>query len=585
MISRWVLLVFDSLLIASLAIHLTTAQEAALVAPETTPSAALEEPGNVSPGAPEKKEEHSRNDTAFNADYCDASLCSEGKKHVACNGITRLHKKCSLDAEVLDINDKLQRYLVGHFNELRDSVAKGGFNGLSPAARMGTLKWDSELSYLAEFNVQDCFLKNDECRNTKTSTRVGQTVGYRAMRGKIPELEDILKAIIGLWMRENSGTSMLDIMKYKDPQKGPPKYNFIQIILENAGLVGCAILQQTRNDWLQTFFTCNFGHAPVLGAEVYESSQLAAQSCKTGVNQKYVHLCSDSEIYEKKEPSVGNSVNASKNARTVRKEDFVALKSATDGAAPVGIQPRDGGAAPAAEGAAVPAPEGGAAPAAQGAAAPAAEGAATPAAEGAAAPAAEGAAAPVVEGAAAPAAEGAANPAAEGATPVAGDTPIPAAPPEGEAVPAGAEAPNSASPGGPGPPTAAPGEETTFEGLLEPTPTPPDKAALQKKFARFLDLMNRAEMHHGRRKIVVITSNHMVDDDRVKQKEAEESASNLNTLKEAVFRTIRSRRQRMTRSGLMARSMSHGFRFKARSHHRRGHQRSSDFAPQWIVIS
>ncbi|KAI8044227.1 hypothetical protein M5D96_000378 [Drosophila gunungcola] len=350
------MLVLGSLLFASLAIHLTAAQEDAIEGTE----------------APK-----------FNEDYCDSTLCLKGQKHVACNASLVLHEACSLDAEVLVINDKLQRFLVGRFNALRDSVAKGGFNGLSPAARMGTLKWDPELSYLAEFNVQDCYMKSDECRNTKTSTHAGQIVGYRAMRGKIPDLEDILKDIYGLWMRENSGTSMLDIIKYKDPKKGPPKYNFIQIVLENAGLVGCAVLQQTRNDWLQTFFTCNFGQAPAVGSAVYETGQHAATSCKTGVNPKYVHLCSESEEYEKIGPNTAS-----------------------------------------------PAPAAG-----------------------------------------------------------------------GDATAAGAETPA---------PPAASGEETTFEGIMEPTPTPPDKDMLQKKFARFLQLMKRAELHHGRRKIMVITSNHML---------------------------------------------------------------------------
>ncbi|XP_052858470.1 LOW QUALITY PROTEIN: uncharacterized protein LOC128266175 [Drosophila gunungcola] len=497
------MLVLGSLLFASLAIHLTAAQEDAIEGTE----------------APK-----------FNEDYCDSTLCLKGQKHVACNASLVLHEACSLDAEVLVINDKLQRFLVGRFNALRDSVAKGGFNGLSPAARMGTLKWDPELSYLAEFNVQDCYMKSDECRNTKTSTHAGQIVGYRAMRGKIPDLEDILKDIYGLWMRENSGTSMLDIIKYKDPKKGPPKYNFIQIVLENAGLVGCAVLQQTRNDWLQTFFTCNFGQAPAVGSAVYETGQHAATSCKTGVNPKYVHLCSESEEYEKIGPSVGNSEKAeAKAARTVRKGSFVVLQSAVDDAAPAGIQPRDGSAP------------------AEAAVAPGAEGTATPDAQAATIAPASGT--------------------TPETTPVDTASPAPAA--GGDATAAGAETPA---------PPAASGEETTFEGIMEPTPTPPDKDMLQKKFARFLQLMKRAELHHGRRKIMVITSNHMVDDDRAKQNV--DDSLTLRTMKTAVYRTIRKRHLNMQRTGLMGRSMGHSRRLNARSHHRNTYS-----APRWIAIS
>lgn len=116
------------------------------------------------------------------------------------------------------ISPKVERFLLRRFNELRDSVAKGGFNGLSPASRMGTLKWNPELAYLAEFNVRDCVLRHDECRNTKFTQNAGQTVGYRGIKGKLPELEDILRDIIGVWLREKSRTSMVNIMKYVEQE-------------------------------------------------------------------------------------------------------------------------------------------------------------------------------------------------------------------------------------------------------------------------------------------------------------------------------------------------------------------------------
>nr|XP_016997449.2 uncharacterized protein LOC108057627 [Drosophila takahashii] len=458
-------------------------------------------------------------------DYCDPALCGAGHKHVACNNTIGLHSECSLDAEILPINEKLQKFLVRRFNELRDSVAKGGFNGLSPAARMGTLKWDLELSHLAEFNVQDCTMKSDECRNTKKAIYAGQTVGYRALKGKIPELEDILKDITGMWMRENSGTSMLDIMKYKEPEKGPPKYNFVQMVLENAEFVGCAILQQTHNAWLQIFFTCNYGHAPVVGEPVYENGQTAGKLCKTGVNHDFVHLCSETETYVKNAPKVVNSSNSEHKARTVRKGDFVMLRSD-------GIQPRDG--SPGAAGEATTA-------------VPAAEGAATPAAEGASGPPTEGA--PTTP----------ATPGAGGATtPLAGETPAP----------------------GPGTEAPKPVKQSPLEGVLEPTPEPLDKAALQKKFARFLVLMKQAEKHHGRRKIVVITSNHEVEDDRAKRIGGVDR-SNLRTMEEAVYRRMRSRRLEIERSGIMARSMSHSSLLTRRSRPKQ----SSFWAPQWVGIA
>ncbi|XP_016953954.2 uncharacterized protein LOC108027177 [Drosophila biarmipes] len=510
MISGWKMLAFGlTFLSAILATHLASAQDTTTGATETTTSAAEKDSGTTAQGAAE-------NSTDSVPDYCDPSLCSPGHKHVACNDTIGLHSECAIDAEVVNINDRLEKFLLHRFNELRDSVAKGGFNGLSPAARMGTLKWDQELAFLAKYNVHDCVMKSDECRNTKTAVHAGQTVGYRAIRGKIPDLEDILKDITALWMRENAGTSMLDIIKYKDPHKGPPKYNFIQIVLENAEFVGCAIVQQTHNRWLQTFFTCNYGHAPVVGARVYESGQLAGKLCKTGVNPKYVHLCSETETYEKIGPPAGNSSNAKVKPRTVRKSDFVMLSSDK-------IQPRDGAAA-------APAPEGGAAtPAAQ------ADGSTTTGAPG-----------------------------AEGGTTAAvgaGETPAPA--PGGGGAPGSSEGAQKA--GTPG----------SVEGVLEPKPEPLDKDALEKKFARFLAVMKHAEEYHGRRKIVIITSNHEVEDYRSKKK-----GLKFRTLEQAVYKRIRSRRQKVLRSGIMLRTMSHS----AGAGRRSRSKKSSFWAPEWVGI-
>ncbi|EDV48031.2 uncharacterized protein LOC6553078 [Drosophila erecta] len=485
----------------------------------TTASPAVTEAGNAAPGGSDNKAEPGKN-SFETANYCDPSLCHKDLQHVACNETTELHDHCSLDAEIIKISPKVQRFLMRRFNELRDSVAKGGFNGLSPASRMGTLKWNPELAYLAEFNVKDCVLRHDECRNTNFTQNAGQTIGYRGIRGKVPELEDILRDIIGVWMRENAGTSVEHIMKYTEPENGSPKYNFVQIVLENAEFVGCAIVQQSRYGWFQTFFTCNYAHAPVEGSPVYESGQQAAQSCKSGVNPKYTHLCAESEVYEKVKTSGGNSSNAENKARTLAKRDFVMLNSKTEEAAPPVIQPRSE--TPAAEG-------GAAAPAADGAAAPAA----APAAEGGAAPPAETAVTPTVAGA------------APGATPVAGDAP--------------AAAPAAGATSGPGSPG---GEEAHVEGLLEPKETPLDKAALERKFARFLALLKRAEMFHGRRKIVVISSNHEVEDDRVQQ-EGGQAESTTSTTERAIS----------GRSGIMRRSIGS---------HVRG--RSSNWAPKWIAV-
>ncbi|XP_017073668.2 uncharacterized protein LOC108109615 [Drosophila eugracilis] len=478
MISGWKMLVLCILLFAVLA-------------------AAKKGKKSTTKGVPKNKENAVEKDSDTGIDYCDSSLCNPGQKHVACNATHELHKKCSLSAELVVINNKLEKYIMKVINELRDKVAKGGFNGLSPAGRMGTLKWDLELAHLAEFNVLDCVMRTDECRNTKQFKNVGQTVGYRAVKGNIPELEDILKDILGVWMRENAGASMLDVMKYKKREKGLPKYNFLQIVTEDTEYVGCAILQQSRNHWFQTFFTCNFANAPRVGRQVYETGQDAAKACKSGFNPRFENLCSEVETYE----TTGSNSTGENKDNTAKKEDFV------DDAAPPRIKARDGS------------------PAGEGAPAPPAEGVPDdlpPPADGTTAAPEGGAAASTVTQA-----PEEASPAAEGATPAA----------------------NSGSPGA----SASAKDDSEVEDILEHN-TAFDKEVVQKNFVRFLMLMKRAEMSQGRRKIVITTSNHDVEDERTKKENVEDHLS-LRTFEKAAYKRMNNRRARMRRSGIVGRSM------------------------------
>ncbi|XP_026846968.1 uncharacterized protein LOC6591968 [Drosophila persimilis] len=230
--------------------------------------------------------------------YCDEKLCPEGTTHVACKAREKtLGKKCSMDADIIPIEGKLQDSLVDRINELRDKVAQGGFSGLTAAAKMATMTWDPELAYLAGFNVQTCDPHLDKCRNTLVYSTVGQSVAYRGLSSKHRELVEIIYNAIGLWYREHEVTAMDDILNYIGPHFGKPRENFVQMVVDNCNRVGCAIVQQTKNGWLQTFLTCNYAFAPVLGQPVYNSSKRAGDGCQSGHNPVYTNLCSVDEVY------------------------------------------------------------------------------------------------------------------------------------------------------------------------------------------------------------------------------------------------------------------------------------------------
>ncbi|XP_064550228.1 tabinhibitin 3 [Drosophila montana] len=227
--------------------------------------------------------------------YCDVRLCPANLKHVACGmNPYSFDETCSIDAEVIAMTNKIRVFIIKRMNALRNMVAKGGFNGFSAAANMSTVVWDRELAFLAEMNVRNCYLHYDPCRNTDNFKNVGQTVAYRGFRGSIPDLDDILYTQLQLWFIEEKNATMNDIAQYRNPY-GNPWLNFMHLVHDKVQKVGCAVLQQSINGWLQTFFTCNYDHAPVVGQPVYHQSLNPGESCKSGTNPTYASLCSVKE--------------------------------------------------------------------------------------------------------------------------------------------------------------------------------------------------------------------------------------------------------------------------------------------------
>ncbi|KAH8288846.1 hypothetical protein KR054_010682, partial [Drosophila jambulina] len=427
-------------------------------------------------------------------DYCDPSLCFNGQRHVACNASSELDGICAIDAELLTITEQLQSLLTDRFNELRDAVAQGGYNDLEPAARMATLTWDPELSHLAEYNVQKCYVNTDDCVNTKKYKQVGQIVGYRGSKGIRPALEEVLNDIRETWVRGGSSSSMTDVINNDNPIAGAPKYSFLQMLVQDAKHVGCAVLQQFRNGWLQTFFTCNFDVAPSKNAPIYEVSKTAASSCQSGTNKVFKHLCSEGESYSKA-ARTRDKFNSHLNYGSNKISNASVLSAERNSAHLPKIhmrsvpQPRDGGDANTGE---KPADTTGDKPADSVGDKPA----------------------DTAQGKPGDTAQGKpGDTAGEKPADSVGDKPADAA--QGK--------PGDSAQGKPG--DTAQGKPTdTAQGKSgDGTTTPPsengttlDKSKLLKKFDRFLKLIKNARLNHQQRKIIVITSNHEVQDSELR---------------------------------------------------------------------
>ncbi|KAH8318905.1 hypothetical protein KR074_011790, partial [Drosophila pseudoananassae] len=471
--------------VVGLVIHVTTGQDATTGAAGTTAAATPAptssstpagggngtQPGGSNTTQPASASSPNDDGPDESVDYCVPSMCPPGHHHVACNVSVTMRPSCALDADTVDINEKLRNFLLKTLNELRNKVAKGGFSGLTPAARMASVRWDPDLAYLAEFNVRKCYMTHDDCRSTKKFPNAGQAVAYRGFKGKVPDLEDIIKDCFGMWMKQNLHAHMADVLKYKGHKIGPPIYNFLQLMVDHSDHLGCAILQQTYNGWRQTHLTCNFASAPIQGKHVFATSGTAGTGCQTGPHPTYANLCSPNETYAKEDPKADFTYLRAEEEPDTQMQSWIYDESDSQDDLEYihhGIH--------------IIMPDHEEFEFLQGG-----DDATTPAAGGTTA---------------APA----------GATPdPAGATPVPA----GNTTAAGGNnTTGGGEAGGNNQTTSATGgdENTDAEALAEPTTLAPDLSALQRKFARFIFLMDLAEVRSSHRNYVITTSNHEVKD-------------------------------------------------------------------------
>lgn len=98
----------------------------------------------------------------FNNNYCDPALCPSNKNHIGCVNKGHFGHLCTADARVVQLDDYQKRLLLHMHNQLRSTIAEGKTPGYPPAMKMGALKWDDELAYLAELNAMSCEIEHDK---------------------------------------------------------------------------------------------------------------------------------------------------------------------------------------------------------------------------------------------------------------------------------------------------------------------------------------------------------------------------------------------------------------------------------------
>ncbi|XP_037818677.1 antigen 5 like allergen Cul n 1-like [Lucilia sericata] len=236
---------------------------------------------------------------ASGTDYCSDSLCSAGVTHIACGNSGNFADTCPDDAALVNIDDNLKNVIVSTHNEKRNFIAGGGESKLSPACRMATMEWDDELAAIAAFNVKQCAMAHDKCRNSDTFHYSGQNLAWMGFFGQANDAS-MLQQAVNMWYGEVADSKMEYINSYPNNYNGPTIGHFTVMVADRNIRVGCAASTYSVTDqpYKAYLVACNYATTNMINFPIYTSCDKAASSCTTGVNEDYPNLCSSSEVYE-----------------------------------------------------------------------------------------------------------------------------------------------------------------------------------------------------------------------------------------------------------------------------------------------
>ncbi|XP_019893282.2 antigen 5 like allergen Cul n 1-like [Musca domestica] len=231
------------------------------------------------------------------ANYCHASLCANGVKHIACNNTGKFYATCSNPAMV-QMGPALRRLIVVEHNTKRNFVATGRIAKFRPACRMATMRWDPELAKIASYNVRQCKMEHDKCRNTAKYKFSGQNLAWRSYTGT-PNFQQLIRQAINAWYVEYKHTTWRQMQSYPPNYRGPAIGHFTAMMGQRNMAVGCAAsTYSTKGVNYRTFLiACNYATTNMLNRSVYTGCARPGVNCKVGRNSLYPNLCAPKEVY------------------------------------------------------------------------------------------------------------------------------------------------------------------------------------------------------------------------------------------------------------------------------------------------
>lgn len=127
---------------------------------------------------------------------------------------------CPSDAAIVNIDASLKATIVDIHNAKRNLIAGGSDANHDPACRMATIQWDDELASIAAYNVKQCAMVHDKCRNTDTFRYSGQNLAWMGYFGT-PNNVAMMTQALDMWYSEVENSKMEYIKSYPSNYQGP----------------------------------------------------------------------------------------------------------------------------------------------------------------------------------------------------------------------------------------------------------------------------------------------------------------------------------------------------------------------------
>lgn len=234
-------------------------------------------------------------------DWCKvkAETCKPGDNHIACapNGFEPSETVNNLKS--ISLSQAQKNGIIRQHNTFRNAVAAGTYGrlGYPPATKMGEMKWDRTLEYLASLHASYGLMAHDECRSTRKFPYSGQSLYYTSSHPHSINISDATISAGEDWFSEINLADMSGLVDKYIHDYHEPAGHFAVMVNDLNNRIGCAAstMDYVKDGvtWHGLLLTCNYEYTNMEYTPTYIKGP-PLKDCETPASKTYRNLCSAS---------------------------------------------------------------------------------------------------------------------------------------------------------------------------------------------------------------------------------------------------------------------------------------------------